>query len=385
MPDYSTLYRDTLLQDVMPFWLRHGMDREHGGIITSLDRDGSILDTDKSVWFQGRSGWMFATLYNTVEKRAEWLEAARSCAEFSRDHCHGPDGKMYFTVTREGSPLRMRRYVFSESFAAISYAALAKASGEANWANEAVRCFETYLHHSFTPGVMLAKSLRPMKGIGPLMIGIVTVQELRDNLGDIAIRGRSCTEWIEHFIAEIERDFFKPDFAVLMETVAPDGSVIDHAEGRTLNPGHAIECAWFIMQEGHHRNDSRLIEIGAQILDGMWARGWDTEHGGLFYFTDLHHGPVQEYWHDMKFWWPHCEAIIATLMAWKLTREPRYKAMHEQVHDWSFAHFPDREHGEWFGWLHRDGSLSQRAKGNAFKGPFHLPRMLLRGWQMESI
>ena len=51
--------------------------------------------------------------------------------------------------------------------------------------------------------------------------------------------------------------------------------------------------------------------------------------------------------------------------------------MHAQVHDWSFAHFPDREHGEWFGYLHRDGSLSQRAKGNLFKGPFHLPRMLL--------
>ena len=385
MPDYSSLYRDTLLQDVMPFWLRHGFDREHGGIITSLDRDGCILDTDKSVWFQSRAGWMFATLYNTVEKRAEWLEAARSCVEFSRTHCHGPDGKMYFTVTREGNPLRMRRYVFSESFAAISYAAFAKATGEACWADEAVRRFETYLHHSFTTGVMTAKSLRPMKGIGPLMIGIVTAQELRENLGDISIRGRTCTEWIEHFIMEIERDFFKPDLAVLMETVAPDGSIIEHAEGRTLNPGHAIECAWFIMQEGHHREDSRLIALGAQILDWMWARGWDIEHGGLLYFTDLHRLPVQEYWHDMKFWWPHCEAIIATRLAWKLTGEARYEVMHQQVHDWSFLHFPDREHGEWYGWLHRDGSLSQRAKGNLFKGPFHLPRMLLQGWQKESI
>ena len=385
MPDYFGLYRDTLLQDVMPFWLRHGIDRAHGGIVTSLDRDGSVMDTDKSVWFQGRAGWMFATLYNTVEKRAEWLEAARSCAEFSRDHCHGPEGKMYFTVTREGTPLRMRRYVFSESFAAISYAAFAKATAEARWADDALKCFDTYLHHSFTPGVMPAKSLRPMKGIGSLMIGIVTAQELRVNLGDVAIRGRSCTEWIDLFIAEVERDFFKPELAVLMETVAPDGSVIDHADGRTLNPGHAIECSWFIMHEGHHRNDTRLIALGAQILDWMWARGWDTEHGGLFYFTDLHNLPVQEYWHDMKFWWPHCETIIATLLAWKLTEEPRYAAMHRQVHDWSFAHFPDHKHGEWFGWLHRDGSLSQQAKGNLFKGPFHLPRMLLQAWQMESL
>ena len=111
----AALYRGTLLGDVMPFWLRHGMDRGHGGIMTSLDRDGTAMDTDKSVWFQGRAGWMFATLYLTVERRPEWLEAARSCVAFSRQHCHGPDGKMYFTVTREGRPLRMRRYVFSES------------------------------------------------------------------------------------------------------------------------------------------------------------------------------------------------------------------------------------------------------------------------------
>src|SRR5512137_2934095 len=124
----AEFYRDTLLNDVIPFWMRHGVDREHGGFLTAVDRDGSILDTDKSVWFQGRAGWMFATLYNSVEKRPEWLEAARSCLEFSRRYCHDTSGKMYFTVTRDGKPLRMRRYVFSESFAAISSAAIAKAT-----------------------------------------------------------------------------------------------------------------------------------------------------------------------------------------------------------------------------------------------------------------
>jgi N-acylglucosamine 2-epimerase len=374
----ATLYRSVLLDDVMPFWLRHSLDREHGGIFTALDRDGSLLDSDKSVWFQGRAGWMFATLFNTIEPRGEWLEAARSCVEFSRKHCHSPEGKMWFTVTREGAPLRMRRYVFSESFAAISYAAFAKATGEARAADEALTAFGRYLRFSFEPGAMLSKyePSRPMKGIGAHMIGLVTAQELRANLGDVSVNGRTCSEWIDADITEIERDFLKPEHAALMEVVAPDGSILDHLDGRTLNPGHAIECAWFIMHEGRYRKDQRLIALGAQILDWMWARGWDREHGGILYFTDLRGLPVQEYWHDMKFWWPHCEAIIATLLAWKLTGNSRYAEMHAQVHDWSFTHFPDREHGEWFGYLHRDGTPSQRAKGNLFKGPFHLPRML---------
>ncbi len=374
----AALYRRTLVDDVMPFWLRHGLDREHGGILTALDRDGSLLDTDKSVWFQGRAGWMFSTLYNTVAKRAEWLDAARSCVEFSRRHCFSPEGKMYFTVTREGLPLRMRRYVFSESFAAISFAAFANASGDAQAADDAVKAFATYLRYNFEPGVMLPKyePTRPMKGIGAHMIGIVTAQEMRANLGDITVSGRTCTEWIDASLAEIERDFLKPEHEVLMEVVAPNGQILDHIEGRTLNPGHAIECAWFIMHEGRLRKDRRLMTLGLQILDWMWERGWDHEHGGLLYFTDLKGLPVQEYWHDMKFWWPHCEAIIAALLAYELTGASRYAEMHRLIHDWSFTHFPDREHGEWFGYLHRDGSLSQRAKGNMFKGPFHLPRML---------
>ena len=374
----ASLYRDTLIDDVMPFWLRHVLDREHGGMLTALDRDGTPLDTDKSVWFQGRTGWMFGTLYNTIEQRPEWLEAARSCVGFSRDHCHSPGGKMWFTVTREGAPLRMRRYVFSESFAAISYAAFARATGDQGAAEHALSTFATYLRFSFEPGAMLPKfePTRPMKGIGALMIGMVTAQEIRANLGDVAVSGKTCSEWIDDFIAEIERDFWKPEHAVLMEVVAPDGGILDHLDGRTLNPGHAIECAWFIMHEGRLRDDPRLIALGVQILDWMWERGWDTEHGGLLYFTDLCGKPVQEYWHDMKFWWPHNEALIATLLAWKLTGDSRHATRHAQVHDWSFAHFPDKEHGEWFGYLHRDGSLSQCAKGNLFKGPFHLPRAL---------
>ena len=215
-----------------------------------------------------------------------------------------------------------------------------------------------------------------LKGIGPLMIGIVTAQELRMNLGEGMVLGRTYSEWIDAWIQEIARDFLKPDEKALMEVVAPDGSLIDHTDGRTLNPGHALECSWFIMHEGRLRGNEAYVKLGLQILDWMWERGWDQDFGGLFYFRDLKGLPVQEYWHDMKFWWPHNEAIIATLLAWKLTGDVKYAAKHQQVHDWSFAHFPDREHGEWFGYLHRDGRISQRAKGNMFKGPFHLPRML---------
>lgn len=106
----------------------------------------------------------------------------------------------------------------------------------------------------------------------------------------------------------------------------------------------------------------------------MWERGWDEKYGGLFYFRDVYNKPVQEYWQDMKFWWPHNEAIIATLLAYIMTNDEKYAHWHQMVHDYSYGHFHDKKYGEWFGYLHRDGTLAQTAKGNLFKGPFHLPR-----------
>lgn len=378
MKDLAPFYRTALLDDVVPFWMRHGPDRAHGGLFTALARDGALLDTDKSVWFQGRAAWMFATLFLTVERRPEWLALAASCLDFLDRHGASPEGKLYFTLTREGAPLRMRRYVYSESFAAIGCAAYAAAAGDARAAEKAERYFAAYLHHSFTPGVMAPKwePSRPAKGVGPLMIGIATAQELRSHLGDVSVRGRTCTEWIDSWIREIARDFFRPEDGVLLETVTPDGALIDHFDGRMINPGHGIEAAWFILHEGRLRDDRTMIALGLAILDGMWERGWDPEYGGLFYFRDVRGLPVQEYWHDMKFWWPHNEALIGTLLAWKVDGGERWKIRHRMVHDWSFRHFADPEYGEWFGYLHRDGSPSVTLKGNMWKGPFHLPRAL---------
>jgi N-acylglucosamine 2-epimerase len=375
-PALSTLrntYRDSLLADTVPFWFPRAVDTEHGGFLHCFDRDGTILDTDKSVWSQGRMAWMLLTLYNTVEKRPEWLEWARGGLEFMERNCFDTDGRMFFHVTRDGRPIRKRRYAYSESFAAIAYAAHARATGCDRSATRARELFDLFTRWNFTPGLMPPKftDTRPMIGMGPRMITIVTAQELRSNLGE----DPHLTGWIDRCIDEIQRWFVKPDIRCVMESVGPGGEIVDHFDGRQLNPGHAIEGAWFIMHEGKHRNDTGLVRLGCDMLDWMWERGWDSEYGGLFYFRDVHGKPVQEYWHDMKFCWPHDETIIATLLAWQLTGDQKYARMHRLVHDWAYAHFPDPKHGEWYGYLHRDGRVSVPLKGNLWKSFFHHPRM----------
>lgn len=370
--DRATFYRTQLLEDTIPFWFPRSIDAEFGGYLFMRDADGTLIDDDKAVWIQGRGAWMLATLYNTVEKKQAWLDGAKAGIDFLLQHCFDTDGRMFFHVTRDGKPIRKRRYFFSETFATIALAAYAKATGDESMAEKARALFGECIKYASTPGLLPAKfeSTRPAKGIGVPMIMINTAQQVRETIGD-----PRCDEWISKWIAEIEKDFVKDDIRCVMEQVAPDGSIIDHIDGRTLNPGHAIEGAWFILHEARYRNnDTQMISLGCRMLDYMWDRGWDTTYGGILYFRDVYDKPVQEYWQDMKFWWPHNETIIATLYAYLMTGDEKYWNWHQQVHNYSYAHFHDPKHGEWYGYLHRDGRIAQTAKGNLFKGPFHLPR-----------
>src|SRR5690606_10276942 len=319
----QNFYFNQLINDTLPFWFPESVDEKYGGFLFMRNRDGELIDDDKAVWIQGRATWLLSTLYNTIDKKPEWLKAAKSGYDFLNKHCFDTDGQMFFHVTRDGQPIRKRRYYFSETFAVIANAAYAKASGDEAAAEHARYLFGKCIEYSTTPGILPAKftGTRPAMGIGVTMIMMNTAQQLRETIGD-----PRCDEWINKWINEIETYFVKDDIRCVMEQVAPDGSIIDHIDGRTLNPGHAIEGAWFILHEAKYRNnDPRLIKLGCKMLDYMWERGWDKEHGGILYFRDVYNKPVQEYWQDMKFWWPHNETIIATLLAYKLTGDEKYK------------------------------------------------------------
>lgn len=377
---WAVSYRNDLIENIMPFWMKFGLDRKHGGIYTCLDRDGKLMDSTKSVWFQGRFGFIASYAYNHIEKKQEWLAASKSCIDFIETHCTDTDGHLFFEVTEEGLPLRKRRYVFSECFAAIAMSEYAIASGDKSYATKALDMFKRILRFLSTPGFLEPKYLPTLQSRGHsiTMILINTASRIREAIEDPVLDRQ-----INESLTSIRRYFMHPEFKALLEMVGPDGELIDTCNGRTINPGHCIETSWFIMEEARHRNwDKDLVQLALQILDWSWEWGWDKEYGGIINLRDCKNFPPQDYSQDMKFWWPQTEAIIATLYAYQATGDEKYLQMHQQVSDWAYAHFPDKEYGEWYGYLHRDGTVAQPAKGNLFKGPFHIPRMMIRGYML---
>ncbi len=375
MQEMEALYSDALLKDVVPFWLRFSLDHKHGGYLTCLDREGDVYGTDKAMWLQCREAWMFSRLYNALEKRPEWLEAAHLGVEFISRHGFDADGRMFFLLTQEGEPLRKRRYLFTECFGIIAFAEYARASGREEYLHRAKELYRLVVDLYRKPDALEPKvfpETRLMKSLAAPMMLLATTQELRafdtDPLYGI-IAGETSREII--------RDFLKPDEKAMLETVGPNGERLDIPEGRCVNPGHAVETAWFLMREGMFQGDEMMVETACRGLSWSLELGWDDDHGGLLAFVDIEGKPPERLEWDMKLWWPHTEALYASLLAYHSTHERRFLAWFESIHSYAFARFPDEEYGEWFGYLHRDGTTANELKGSTWKGMFHIPRAML--------
>ena len=374
------------LDRCVDFWLKNGMDKEHGGVYTCLDRKGEIYSTDKSVWMQGRCGWIFAYLCHVYGPKEEWLAASKSCLDFLEAHCHNKDagGRLYFTVTAEGDPLRQRRYYYSEAFYAVANGEYYGVTGDKTCLERARWAYDLYwdlAHGGKDPVGMGPKSTRAGRSFGlPMIILNVTGVLLRVDPERKALyeeRAQQCVD-------EIFRYHVKPELKCVLENVDVDGAPrLYYTEGRTVNPGHDIEGVWFLLEHAQRTGDKELVKKAAQIFDWAIEAGWDKEYGGLLYFIDCLGKPPEAYEHDMKLWWPHDEILIASLMLYRDTKEQKYLDWFHKTLDYCKEHFSDPEYGEWYGYLRRDGLPTMPStKGSTFKGPFHLPRMLVMVDQM---
>lgn len=371
------------LETCLNFWLKNGMDPVYGGVYTCLDREGKVFSTDKSVWMQGRCGWIFAWMCHRYGVKQEWLEASKSCLDFMEKYCINREAgdRMYFTVTEDGKPLRQRRYYFSEAFYAIANAEYYGVTGEKEHMERARKAYDIYWdlwHGAPDPTGLGPKTIPETRtgrafGLPMIYLNVTSVlQRVDPEHGALyAERAAACVE-------DIFRYHVHPELKCVLENVGPDGQArLHYTEGRFVNPGHDIEGVWFILEYARQTGRTELIAKAEEIFDWAIHAGWDREYGGLLYFVDALGMPPESYEHDMKLWWPHNEILISSLMLYRDTGKEEYLDWFYQTLDYCRTYLSDPEYGEWYGYLRRDGKPTQPpCKGSTFKGPFHLPRAL---------
>lgn len=380
----SSRYKRELLENCLPFWLEHSQDKECGGYFSCLNRDGSVYDTDKFIWLQGREVWMFAMLYNNVEKNQQWLDCAIQGAEFLKKYGHDENWDFYFSLDRKGNPLVQPYNIFSNTFACMAFAQLAKATGNDEYALIARRIFGRILERRSNPKGQWCKAYpgtRPMKDFALPMIICNMALEIEDILEDKSV----LEQTIDTCLHEVFDVFYQPELGCMLENVSSvDGAPVDCFEGREINPGHDLEALWFMMNLGLRRSDKALIEKCVEIALRVIERGWDKEFGGIYYFLDAKGVPQQKLEWDQKLWWVHIESAIAMLKGYQLTGNEKCLEWFLKLDAYLWDNFKDKEYPEWFGYLNRRGEVLLPLKGGKWKGCFHVPRGLYQIWQLAE-
>jgi N-acylglucosamine 2-epimerase len=374
MKDLTIQYKNELLENVVPFWQNHSKDEAAGGYFTCLDQYGNVYDTDKFMWLQGREVWCFSMLYDKVEPRQEWLDMALHGAAFMQQHGRDEAGNWYFSLTREGKPLVQPYNIFSDCFAAMAFGALYKITGHQPHADIAIQTFENILKRQHNSKGMYNKAYpgtRPLRNFSLPMILCNLSLELEHIIGSDKVN-----EFAPQVVHDVMEVFYHKASGLILENVAPDGSFADCFEGRLLNPGHAIEAMWFIMDLGQRFNNKALQQKAVDIMLHTLEYGWDKKHGGIFYFLDLKGHPTQQLEWDQKLWWVHAETLVALAKGYAATGNQQCANWFTKVHTYTWQHFKDKAYGEWFGYLNRQGEVLLNLKGGKWKGCFHVPRAL---------
>jgi len=366
----KTELQDELFSSVIPFWQKHSIDQEDGGYFNCLDAEGNVFDTTKYMWLHGRQVWMFSKLYNLHDHDEEWLKIARHGMDFMENNAVMDNGRVYFSLNKKGEPVYLQRKIFTECFYALALSEFGKATENSADIEEARQMVSQIWTMIKDPALTGRPEYPGERGFSSLAVPMIMLNVIEEVYGEAFQEVQHEIEWCIRAIKSHCKD------GIVYENVLKNGNIHDSVQGRLLNPGHAIEAGWFLLHWAKLLNDNSLVDFAGTAIHTMFDIGWDNKFGGLYYFLDAKNNPpVQLEW-NMKLWWPHCESLYAFLLLYSITNENEDLEKFFKVKEYCFNHFSDRENGEWYGYLNRDGSVSSSLKGGPYKGCFHVPRSL---------
>ncbi len=371
----------TELDKTIDFWLRHSHDKVNGGFFSCLTKEGKVYDATKFGWLNGRQVWLYSQLFEHTERfrHKEVEEAALNGAKFLMTRMKDASTRrVYFATTAEGKPKKLQRSIFAEVFYAMAMAAAAKLGNKDAFKREALDMFDRVVSWSRDDDSDLGRDKLEGNDVKQTFSDPMWILALVHAVEDIDDESELDLEDVRGWAVHRLKMHVQRDGARVLEIVTPDGREIEGSEGRKMIPGHSIEAGCFLLEEARRKKDDELRDYAIQhFIASPFEYGWDKQYGGLFYYLDVDGFPCTQLEWDMKLWWPHTVAMIAFLKAFDMTGDETHWRKFKAVADYAFKHFADNEHGEWFGYLNRQGKVSSPIKGGPFKGCYHVPRALL--------
>lgn len=383
-------YRHELFGSVVPFWLQHAVDRQHGGLHSCIGDDGVVQSTDKYMWSQLRGLWTFSALYNRMQGSAArhegwlgqagtdpqaWLDVAHGIYRFVSQHGQDEQGRWVFARQGDGAPHTGYTSIYTDGFALLGLTEYARATGNDDALASALATFKRVRALLAAPGSYPSDPYPLPEGVqahGVAMIFSLAFFELALLSGQADVMNAALEE-----AEKVMGLFRRPQERYVLEFLDASGEPMDSPRGRAIVPGHAIESMWFMLHIYQHVGNEQRMAEAIECIRWHTELGWDAEHGGLLLARDAAGGEAWWPFANSKLWWPQTEAMYALLLAHELSGEAWCLDWFRRVDEYAFAHYPVPQHGEWTQRLDRYGRKFTETVALPVKDPFHLPRALL--------
>lgn len=373
------LYRAELLNNVIPFWLRYAMDWKNGGICTCISDQGEILSYDKYMWSQLRAIYTFSALYNKIEKKQEWLDAALNIYEFVRKYGRDEQSRWLYCVSKDGKPLQGATSIYADGFAIGAFLELSKAVPDKKIINLATETYGNAQKQLLHPGSYRTDPLPIPKGAKAHGISMIFAHFFYD-LGEYLNNPEIKKAGLDH-AEQVMTDFLSPDRHLLYEFVKEDKSLLEYPPGKTVVPGHVLESMWFMIHIYRREGNTCYVRQAIECIKWHIELGWDSRYGGIVLAKNAK-GSFWEDKEDTKLWWVHTEALYALLLAYYTTQEDWCLDWFIKVHNYAFSHYPVTGYGEWLQRLDRYGNSIKNIADLPVKDPYHLARALINCIQL---
>ncbi|MBT7593798.1 MAG: hypothetical protein HN559_02780 [Gemmatimonadetes bacterium] len=371
LADLREQYRSDLFDDYVPFWRTSGFDFELGGFMCAVADDGTQLNTEKSMWYQGRGLWTHSFLYNHFGGD-EHLEMARLTKDFVLKHGRDKEGNWVTSMDREGRITGdADRMGYAALFLAEGLQEYAKAADDEETMDLAIDVFwqGTKLYNDPDRDVnqgYIPVSYPGMRVGGFEMVTIVLLNSLLQKRSDAALEAR-----MSNALENVTERFWHPEYRLNNEALDHNFNRRDDENEDFVYLGHAIETFWMILHEALRRQDPALFDLAAERLKRHIEVAWDDVYGGFFRAMEVNGALTFD-----KVLWLQEEVLIGTMILMEHTDLEWPAWWFDRTFHYVQEKFPLRQHGYPMWIMGGDRKVTYRPK-TARKGNFHHPRHLM--------
>jgi N-acylglucosamine 2-epimerase len=352
LPELQKRYQEELFERFLPFWDQHGIDHERGGFICSLDYDGTRVNTDKLLWFQGRGIWVYSFLYNHFGRDSQYLEVARKTKDFVLKHAPQRDGWWAEVLSEDGRVVKpFQGDIYGMYFVAEGLQEYAWATKDERSLDMALSLIKRLFRHIESPSFRFMGTEEPgVRAQGLWMVNLRIAHQILQRWKDPAI-----AKIADQGVNAVINKHYNPDIGMNNELLHFDFSRVRGEDTKSLL-GHSVETLWMVMDEAVRRNDMQLWNTCAARIHHHLEVGWDHVYDGLAQWinvdqggyvwpvetpigTDLKFRFVGEY-NYVKALWALNEVLVATLNVFERTGAEwasRFFAMAQNVIDQKFS------------------------------------------------